>query len=397
MSNCRPNGRRCGNTTALLCCTQPERPADLLATGIKAGSCVWATGESINAIHKFITGKGPSDWEICRFAVSWAVAAISSGFTTKPGETQRSVSATENPVSGSPSNQQSASPMRTPLVGGEKTELGKETYSENIPLPEFRRDFALTENEGKPGSLRGGSEQKEIIDSVANTWRKIIKPGSVTLVIGKSGAGKSSTGHKTLEYVRSRGPCVVVGLPRSVQKELPDWIGIIPEISQAPFGTSILLDEGSLLFSSKESMSEQNRRLLSDIVLARQREHTLIIISQDSSYIDRNILRALDTLVIKEPAPLQMRMDRPEIRSYLKEAAQAFSQLKGDKRPYSYIAFSPSGFTGVVSIPKASYWSEKLSKAYAAGIELEQGEMHPFFPKRRRWISPGSVTDTVCH
>ncbi len=325
---------------------QPERatkPEDLLVGGIKVGSYLWAAGESINAIHKFITGKGPSDWEIRRFAASWAAAAVSSDFTTKTGKNQGSVSARANPVSGSLSNQQLASPMQTPLVDGEKTDAGQVSPSEDVRLPGYSRDSTLAQGEGKPESLQRSSKQKERIDPVANTWRKVMKPGSVTLVIGKSGAGKSSTGHKALEYLRSRGPCVVVGLPREAQKELPDWIGIIPEISQASFGTSILLDEGSLLFSSKESMSERNRRLLSDIVLARQRDHTLIIISQDSSYIDRNILRAVDTLVIKEPAPLQAKMDRPEIRSYLKEAVQAFSQVKGDKRPYSYIAFSPSG------------------------------------------------------
>ena len=213
-------------------------------------------------------------------------------------------------------------------------------------------------------------DRKDNIDQTGNNWLRILKPGSVNLVTGRRGSGKSSAGHKMLEYTRFRGPCYIVGFPKQAQKELPQWVGIISEIREAPPGATILLDEGPLFFSSKESMSQQNRKLLSDIVLARQREHTLIIITQDSSYIDKNVLRAIDTLIIKEPAPLQLKMDRPEIRVFLEKAARAFSEIEHDKRAFCYVAFSPSGFTGMAPITKASYWNERLSRAYASGIDL---------------------------
>lgn len=210
-------------------------------------------------------------------------------------------------------------------------------------------------------------------DEFANTWLSILKRGSIILITGRRGSGKSSAGHKMLEYTESRGTCYVVGFPRQGRKELPAWIGITPEISEAPPRATILVEEGSLLLSSRESMSQRNRDLLSDIVLARQRGHTLIIISQDSSYIDKNILRSIDTLIIKEPAPLQITMDRPEIRVYLEKAAQAFQGTEGDKRTFCYVAFSPSGFTGMLPISKADHWNERLSNIYASGVDLGRG------------------------
>jgi len=212
--------------------------------------------------------------------------------------------------------------------------------------------------------------RKDTIDQTSNDWLKILKPGSIILITGKSGSGKTSAAHKMLEYTELRGPCYIVGFPREAQKELPPWVGVISEIREAPPGATILLDEAPLLFSSKESMSQRNRKLLPDMILARQRRHTLIIITQDSCYIDKNVLRSLDSLIIKEPAPLQAKMDRPEIRAYLEKAAQSFSEIEGDKRVLCYVAFSPSQFTGMIPIPKASYWNEKLSKAYASGVDL---------------------------
>lgn len=388
---------------------------DLLSRGMEVGSYLWAAGESIHALHKLAVQKSLSNREIGRLIISWMAAAISSDSSLNSGQTHPLPSARGNPLSSFSLKQQLPFTLQAPDTGKIKedssrknlkesplfralstsennTELRREDSSlEDSLLQEPSSNPIFTQDKGKSGSgaeptgesmieprlgqsepesLQGSFEQEERVDPMVNTWLQILKPGSIALIIGGRGVGKTSTAHKMLEYLKWRGSSFVVGLPRKAQKELPDWIGIISEIREAPLGATVLLDEGSLLFSSKESMSERNRNLLSDIVLARQRDHTLIIITQDSSYIDRNILRSIDTLIIKEPAPLQTKMDRPEIRSYLRGAAQAFEEMKGDRRPYSYVAFSPSGFTGVISISQASYWSERLSKAYAAGLEF---------------------------
>jgi len=118
-------------------------------------------------------------------------------------------------------------------------------------------------------------------------------------------------------------------------------------------------------------MRKRNRELLRDIVLARQRSHTLIVAAQDSSHGDKNIVRSIDALIIKEPAPLQAKMDRPELRVYLEKAHEAFQEIEGDRRLFCYVPFSPSGFSGMIQITKASHWNEKLSRAYAMGVDFE--------------------------
>lgn len=221
-------------------------------------------------------------------------------------------------------------------------------------------------------------------DPLAQSWLKIIKPSSVTLIVGKRGSGKTSALHKILEYCRHRGPCYLVGFSKEAKRELPDWIGVVPAIGEAPRGSTVALDEAGLLFSSRESMRKRNRELLRDIVLARQRDHTLIVAAQDSSHGDKNILRSIDGLVIKEPAPLQAKMDRPELRTYLEKAQEAFQEIEGDKRSFCYVPFSPSGFSGMIQITKASHWNEKLSRAYALGVDFELKKEAKTFSKEEK-------------
>ena len=195
--------------------------------------------------------------------------------------------------------------------------------------------------------------------------RDIVEPGTVTVIIGKRGSGKSSLAYSILEESYPFVPCCVIGLSKEGASCLPEGIGVYPNLKEAPFGSVVLIDEAASQFPAQENVPRTRRALLESTIQARQRGQTLIFVTQDTSYSDKNIMRAADNLIIREPAPLQSEFDRREIREYLKKAEAGFSSLQGDKRSVAYVAFSKKGFTGWITTRKPSFWSEKLSRAYA--------------------------------
>ena len=195
--------------------------------------------------------------------------------------------------------------------------------------------------------------------------RDIVEPGTVTVIIGKRGSGKSCLAYSALEESYSFVPSCVIGLSKEGAKYLPEGIGVYQSLKEAPFGSVVLIDEAASQFPAQENVPRTRRALLESTIQARQRGHTLIFVTQDTSYSDKNIVRAADNLIIREPAPLQSEFDRRGIREYLKKAEAGFSSLQGDKRSFAYVAFSKKGFSGWITARKPSFWSEELSRAYA--------------------------------
>jgi len=68
---------------------------------------------------------------------------------------------------------------------------------------------------------------------------------------------------------------------------------------------------------------------------------------------------------VKNPGLLQPRFDRPEFRNLLLEARQAFQSVKGDVRRWSYVFSQKAEFTGLIEHDLPSFWSSRLSKAFA--------------------------------
>lgn len=204
-------------------------------------------------------------------------------------------------------------------------------------------------------------------------WLNIIKHPSVILIVGRRDSGKSALGYKLLEYLRWKGQTYVVGLPQKARKLLPEWIGVIPSLEDIPPKSIVLIDESYNLFHSRSSASERARILSNLINLSRQREQTLIFVTQEARQIDKNIASSADIIIFKNPGIFQPEFERRELKKITEEARRMFAPINiKDRNRWAYVYAPGSDFTGMVENSLPSFWSPSLSKAYAENTSLNQ-------------------------
>ena len=209
-------------------------------------------------------------------------------------------------------------------------------------------------------------------------WQSTIIHPSVVLILGKRGSGKSALGYRLLELFRYGLTPYVLGLPKQGQGLLPDWIGIAQDLDDIAPKSIVLVDEAYLRYHSRESLAARSREMSRILNLSRQREQTLIFVSQEARQIDKNIASSANVIVFKDLGMLQLEFDRPELNRIATQAKQAFEEVKGDRRRWSYVYSPDSDFLGLLENSLPSFWSNKLSHAFATGVEASATKL----PKR---------------
>ena len=139
--------------------------------------------------------------------------------------------------------------------------------------------------------------------------KRLRRSSLIMLIIGKRGSGKSALGFKLLETLAGGSKkAYYIG-----QAKLPWWIRTVDDIDKISNDSIVLVDEAALSFSARDSMSKSNKFLGKLMAIARHKNLTLIIITQNSAMLDLNILRLSDTLLFKEPSLLQEKFERKAI------------------------------------------------------------------------------------
>lgn len=191
---------------------------------------------------------------------------------------------------------------------------------------------------------------------------RIYNDSMIILVAGRRGSGKSVLGFRLLENVQAQTKrnCYALGPKQSV---LPSWIKSIDAMEDAANKSIILVDEGALAFSSRDSMSKQNKELGKLLAIARHKDLTLILITQNTGMIDKNVLSLCDMLVFKEGSLLQERMERSAIKDLYETANQSLNKIPSSERK-SHCYIIESGFEGVCSVGLPSFWNTNVSKSF---------------------------------
>lgn len=226
-----------------------------------------------------------------------------------------------------------------------KEETNAATVKEKTASKEFAKFEAFTVAK----KLKGNYEIFE---------EKVMNESLIVLIFGKRGSGKSSLGFKMLENIRAKTQrkCFVLG----VSSNIPSWIKSVDSVENVPEDGVILIDEGAISFAARDSMSAKNKMLTKIMAVARHKNLSLIFITQNTGFIDKNILALTDSLMIKEGSLLQIEMERPEVRKFYEKSEEQLKEATGNKKKYVYVI--NGDFEGVISYNLPSFWSENLSK-----------------------------------
>jgi hypothetical protein len=199
----------------------------------------------------------------------------------------------------------------------------------------------------------------------ANKWLEIVKHPSEVVILGKRGSGKSCLAYRIAEHLRFIAPIYVVALPDASKKCLPDWAGIVSTIGNLPNDSIAIVDEAHIRYNARSSMTSEAKEMSKSINLSRQKNQTIIFVSQESNQIDRNILGGAGVIIFKEPSLLQTIIDRPQLRKIAERASQSFQNVTGDRRKWSYVFSEAKGDVGLVESAIPTFWTDKLSRAFS--------------------------------
>lgn len=196
--------------------------------------------------------------------------------------------------------------------------------------------------------------------SYNNFYNKLLKYSLIMLIIGKRGSGKTALGMKFLEMFskETRKRCYAMGFKNT---KVPLWLRKVEAIEEIPNNSVALIDEGGIVFSSRESMKEQNKFLGKIMSIARHKNITLLLVTQNSAMIDLNVLRLADTILLKEPSLLQSSFERKALREMYNKIIPHFKELE-EKQKHFYVW--DDEFEGLVKYELPYFWNEKIGKSF---------------------------------
>ncbi|MCX8193972.1 MAG: hypothetical protein N3G19_01265, partial [Candidatus Pacearchaeota archaeon] len=131
---------------------------------------------------------------------------------------------------------------------------------------------------------------------------------------------------------------------------------------RVPNDSAVLVDEGAIVYSSRDSMKDSNKFLSKMMAIARHKNLSLILIAQNSAMIDLNVLRLADVLLLKEPSLLQAEFERKPIQKMYDKIGNYFKALE-EREKFFYIWSDE--FMGLLSYELPKFWNESISKSFS--------------------------------
>ncbi len=197
-----------------------------------------------------------------------------------------------------------------------------------------------------------------------------------------------------LEVLRWKLKPYILGYPLANRHLLPDWIGIVENFNTIPPDSLILIDEAYLLYHARKSnVKKATDEMTNALGLARQRGHSIIFITHEARFIDKNIVSYANAFIIKKPGLMDTRFERPELRNVITKAREFFNGIEGDKRRWCYVWSPEKEFEEELDAELPSCWSDEISRAYARGITASGNTYDPFISKREKKQKAGELRD----
>ena len=192
-----------------------------------------------------------------------------------------------------------------------------------------------------------------------NFFDKLLRYSLIILITGKRGSGKTSLGMTLLSVFHSvKKQCYAIGFDKA---KTPKWIRKVLSIEKVPNNSAVLVDEGAIVYSARDSMKEANKMLGKLMAIARHRGLSLALAVQNTGMIDLNVLRLSDVLLLKEPSLLQTEFERKALQKIYGKIKPLFQ--KQEQKEKCFYVWSDE-FQGMLSYELPEFWNESISKAF---------------------------------
>jgi energy-coupling factor transporter ATP-binding protein EcfA2 len=200
-------------------------------------------------------------------------------------------------------------------------------------------------------------------------WLKVLKPPFRCVIIGKSGSGKTTLGHFLLEIFKYQKDLFILGFPKEKIKLLPEYINVVDSFEKIPPNSICLIDEAYIKFGARQSMEkDKNFDLIQTLGLFRQRDISLIFITQSTSLIDKVALSMIDFIIVKEMSKFGIEFERKEFKKLIENANKMLENIAGDRKRFSYLISTDGKVEKIMENDLPSYWNEEISCAYQSGF-----------------------------
>ena len=193
--------------------------------------------------------------------------------------------------------------------------------------------------------------------------RLLTNKSTIGIILGARGTGKTAIGMRLLENFAAESNKYVYALGFK-EEELPSWIKVIKSIDELDNNAALLIDEGGIEFSSRNSMSKANKILSEILLIARHKDLSVMFIAQNSANLEINAIRQADYLILKPSSLLQKDFERKKIKEMYQDVEKEFHEFS-ETPGITYIY--ADNYQGFVTNSLPSFWSEKVSKGYGRG------------------------------
>lgn len=204
------------------------------------------------------------------------------------------------------------------------------------------------------------NELKNLRGEFKSFENKLHNKSNIGIILGARGTGKSAVGMKLLENIiaKTGKNAYAIGFRES---DLPSWINVVSEIKEVKNNSVLLIDESGISFSSRNSMSDRNKFLSEILFIARHKDMSVILISQNSSNIEINAIRQADFLILKPSSLMQLDFERKKIKDTYEEVSEHFEKFR-DKKGLAYIY--SDNYCGFIENSLPSFWTDNISKSF---------------------------------
>ena len=232
-------------------------------------------------------------------------------------------------------------------------------------------DTALQRGMGGIRGMTGELVGKSSVGNAETDWpdylMKIITGEfGVITIVGSRDSGKTTAAVNVAE-VRQKAlntPIFFINYPQALAPpHITSVHGdhLVQLMEQAEFGSTIIIDDASLIINSKRSMTGTGIAFENLVNTVAHRGVLLIITVQDSSDLNKAGLRA-DAYLFKPPEKMFLATERPRMRIISEQAATAFEAVPKDQWVKHIFVWVDSDRHGLVTYSKPAWMGRKQAK-----------------------------------